>query len=388
MGTLRRYNWCMPLALVLLITTTVFVSLKGQRVLSTLFGVELGASAFQMGILFAMNGIFPFLLAVSAGRIADRVDNRLLMYGGLAGYAACMLLPFFFPVLPVLFAAVALAGLSSMLFVVATQNLLGVLSTAETRTRNFSYYSLGESIAAIIGPVCVGFAIDAFRFQPTYLMVAGFTAFCALALAVAHRSVPRGTRPAGEQPGPRKMGDLLKLPALRNALLTNGVVMSALDLFSLYMPVYARSLGINASTIGLIIGAFGAAGVVTRLAIPPVTARWGERTMLLWALAFAAIAFATVPFTTSPLLLGAIAFAIGLGLGCGQPLSMVLAYNAAPKGRQAEGIAMRLAVSYGSHVVIPPLFGAFGAALGLGPIFWTCGVLLTTGSWLNRRGAA
>jgi MFS family permease len=110
--------------------------------------------------------------------------------------------------------------------------------------------------------------------------------------------------------------------------------------------------------------------------------------MLLWALAFAAIAFATVPFTKNPLLLGVIAFAIGLGLGCGQPLSMVLAYNAAPKGRQAEGIAMRLAVSYGSHVVIPPLFGAFGTALGLAPIFWICGVLLTTGSWLNRRGAA
>jgi hypothetical protein len=38
-------------------------------------------------------------------------------------------------------------------------------------------------------------------------------------------------------------------------------------------------------------------------------------------------------------------------------------------------------------VVIPPLFGAFGAVLGLSPVFWTCGVLLTTGSWLNRRPA-
>jgi MFS family permease len=378
----------MPLTLVLTLSSIVFVSLKGQRVLSTLFGVELGASPLQMGMLYAMNGLFPFLLVVIAGRIADRLDNRVLMYAGLAGYTGCLLLPYFFPVLPVLFVSVALAGLSSMLFVVATQNLLGVLSTGETRTRNFSYYSLGESLAAIVGPVCVGFAIDAFHHRTTYLFAAAFTALCGVALAAIHRSIPQGTRPAGEQPGPRRMGDLLRIPALRNALLTNGVVMSALDLFGLYMPVYARSLGISASAIGLIVGAFGAAGVVTRLAIPPITSRWGERTMLLWALALAAIAFVCVPLTANPVLLGTIAFAIGLGVGCGQPLSMVLAYNAAPKGRQAEGIAMRLAVSYGSHVVIPPLFGAFGAALGLAPIFWICGVLLTTGSWLNRRGAA
>lgn len=378
----------MPLVLVLLLSTTAFVSLKGQRVLSTLFGVELGASSLELGILFAMNGLFPFLLAVSAGRIADRLDNRILMYAGLGGYAGCLLLPFFFPVLPVLFVAVAISGLASMVFVVATQHLLGILSSAKTRTRNYSYYSLGESAAAIVGPVSVGFSIDAFRFQPTYLYLALFTIGCALVLAAAHRWIPPGIRPAGQDAGPRRMADLLKLPAMRNALLTNGVVMSSLDLFNLYMPVYGRSLGFSAGTIGLIIGAFGAAGIVTRLAIPPITSRWGERAMLAWSLGLAAAAFAVVPFTTSALLLGVIAFFIGLGLGCGQPLSMVLAYNAAPKGRQAEGIAMRLAVSYGSHVVIPPIFGAFGAVLGLSPVFWTCGVLLTTGSWLNRPGQA
>ncbi len=378
----------MPLVLVLLLSSTVFITLKGQRVLSTLFGVELGATPLEMGVLFAMNGLFPFLLAVTAGRIADRLDNRIIMYGGIAGYAGCLLLPHFFPTLPMLYVAVAISGLSSMLFVVASQHLLGMLSSAQTRTRNFSYYSLGESAAAIIGPVSIGFSIDASRFQATYLYLAIFTASCALILAAAHRRIPAGTRPASETAGPHRMADLLKLPAMRNALLTNGVVMSSLDLFNLYMPVYGRSLGFSASTIGFIIGAFGAAGIVTRLAIPPITSRWGERAMLAWALGLAAVAFAIVPFTTSALLLGVIAFFIGLGLGCGQPLSMVLAYNAAPKGRQAEGIAMRLAVSYGSHVVIPPLFGAFGAVLGLSPVFWTCGVLLTTGSWLNRRTTA
>ena len=85
------------------------------------------------------------------------------------------------------------------------------------------------------------------------------------------------------------------------------------------------------------------------------------------------------------MLLGAASFLLGLGLGCGQPLTMILAFNAAPRERAAEAIAMRLAVSYGAHVVIPPVFGAVGAALGVAPIFWTCAMLLAGGSLATRR---
>ena len=63
---------------------------------------------------------------------------------------------------------------------------------------------------------------------------------------------------------------------------------------------------------------------------------------------------------------------------------MILAFNAAPPGRQAEGISMRLAVSYGAHVVIPPVFGIIGAAMGVAPIFWSCALLMGGGSWINR----
>src|SRR5207302_8545803 len=126
------------------------------------------------------------------------------------------------------------------------------------------------------------------------------------------------------------------------------------------------------------------AAFVNRLAIPPFTARWGEHAMMTTALALSALAFVAVPFTAQPLFLGLASFVLGLGLGCGQPLSMILAFNAAPAGRSAEAIAMRLAVSYVAHVVIPPVFGAVGAALGLAPIFWTCAMLLGGGSAVTR----
>src|SRR5688572_3169046 len=134
----------MPLVLILSLCSITFITMKGSRILMTLYAVDMGAGPFETGILFALYGLVPFLLAIAAGRLADRFDNRLLMYWGLGTYTISLLLPFFFPSLTILFIVAPLWGFTSMLWVVATQNLVGVLSASETRTRNYSYYSLGE----------------------------------------------------------------------------------------------------------------------------------------------------------------------------------------------------------------------------------------------------
>jgi MFS family permease len=373
----------MPIVTLLALSTASFISTKGYRVLATLFAVSLGAGPLETSVLFALWGLFPFLLSVYAGRLADRFDNRLLMFYGLTGFTVALVLPFAVPALPTLYVSAALGGATNMLFVVASQNLIGVLSTPKTRTRNFSLYSLGESTAAVGGPVLVGLSIDAFSHPPTFVLLAIISTFALTVLFASRRIIPN-THVHGERQESRNAKDLLALPALRNALLANGVIMAGLDLFNLYLPIYAHELGFSATTIGLIMGAFGAAAFITRLAVPPFTARWGEHAMIAGALALAALAFLALPLLRHPVLLGLAAFTLGLGLGCGQPLTMILAFNAAPPARAAEAIAMRLAVSYGAHVVIPPFFGAVGAAFGLTPIFWTCAMLLGSGSLLTR----
>ena len=149
-----------PIALVLTLTSVFFIAMKGNRIVVTLFAVDLGAGPLQTGILFALHGIFPFLLAIRAGRIADRFDNRLLMYWGLAIYAIAMMLPFLWPGMIALYLCAAIGGFTSMLFVLATQNYIGSLATTQTRTKYFSYYAIGESVGQVIGPVILGYAID------------------------------------------------------------------------------------------------------------------------------------------------------------------------------------------------------------------------------------
>ena len=378
----------MPLALLLVLSSIAFITMKGSRILMTLYAVDLGAGPFETGILFALYGLFPFLLAIAAGRLADRFDNRLLIYWGLSTYTVSLVLPYFFPSLAMLYVIAPLWGFTSMLWVVATQNFVGVLSTAETRTRNFSYYSLGESTGSVIGPIAVGLSIDTLSHQPTFLLVAIIPVICGLTVAFKRDLFPPTAIVSSGEQAPRNMKDLLALPAMRNALLSNAAVMTGLDLFNLYMPLYGHSLSFSATTIGLIMGAFGAAAFVTRLFIPPITRRYGVRAMLAGAFIISGAAFMTFPLTTSAPLLAAGAFVLGLGLGCGQPLSMILAFNAGPPGRSAEAISMRLAVSYGAHVFVPPAFGVIGAAVGgVAAIFWTCAAVMGCGSWINRSAA-
>ncbi|MDP1716789.1 MAG: MFS transporter, partial [Burkholderiales bacterium] len=186
--------------------------MKGSRVLMTLFAVDLGAGPLGTGLLFALYGLVPFLLVVSAGRIADRFDNRVLMYWGLGGFTASLVLPFAFPGLTMLYIVAPLTGFTTMLFVVATQNLVGMHSSLETRTKNFSYYSLGESSATIIGPVFVGLAIDGFSHPVTFLFLALFTAGCGVLLVTKRGALPDSPR-SGETQSPRSMKDRLQLPA-------------------------------------------------------------------------------------------------------------------------------------------------------------------------------
>ena len=374
----------MAIVLVLLLSAVMFISMKGSRVLMTLFALELGAGPLETGMLFAVYGLFPFLLAVRAGRIADQFGNRALMYIGLSTFAVSLILPLFFPHLATLFVVAGLTGVTSMLFVVATQNLVGLLADAASRTRNYSWYSLGDSGGAVMGPIVVGVCIDQLGHVSAFAVLAAIPVLCLAVLHLKREFIPNtvGAKVTAQISPSR---DLLKLPALRNALLTNGIVMTGLDLYNVYFPVYAKGLGLSATTIGLVMGSFGTAAFLVRMLIPPVTRRVGERKMIAVALALAAVAYVTIPLMHDPWLLGAVSFAVGLGIGCGQPLSMALSFNAAPPGRSAETIAMRLAVSYGTHVFIPPVFGAVGTALGLAPVFWTCGMLLAGGSYLNRR---
>ena len=88
--------------------------------------------------------------------------------------------------------------------------------------------------------------------------------------------------------------------------------------------------------------------------------------------------------------MAACAGALGLGLGAIQPAVMSTMHALAPVGRQGEALGLRSTVIHFSTLVMPMAFGAVGAAVGVGPVFWLTGVALSAGAWhawrLPKRG--
>ena len=74
---------------------------------------------------------------------------------------------------------------------------------------------------------------------------------------------------------------------------------------------------------------------------------------------------------------------LGLGLGCGQPLSIVLTYNHAPADRAGEALGLRLTVNKFTEILVPIAFGSLGTAAGVFLVFRTNALLLPIGRYFS-----
>jgi len=157
------------------------------------------------------------------------------------------------------------------------------------------------------------------------------------------------------------------------------------DLYSFVLPIHGANLKLSASTIGTMLGVFGAAVFVTRLALPLVHRHLTEWTLLIGAMVLSGSVLAVMPLVTDVALLVALSFMLGIGLGGAQPMVLSLIYENAPAGRAAEAVGVRTVLINFSQTGIPLMFGAVGAALGMTPVFLTMALALLGGAYYARR---
>jgi len=356
---------------------------KGVRVTNTLYALELGAGPFDTGLLLAVYGMFPLLLAVPIGKLGDRYGVRLPIVAGTAISALGILLPWIWPAYPMLFISAAVSGAGFILVQLSMQTLVGSLGSGAARTRNLNLYALIVSVSDLLGPVLSGLSIDHFGHVRTYLYLALLTTPTLVAwFFLAHRLPHHGA--GGSDRSRQRMMDLVRNRDLRRMLVTSALVMGGLDLFQLYLPIYGHAIALPASAIGMLMGAFAAAAFVTRALLPALVRRFGEAAALRYSLFLAAGTFFLIPMFESVVVLGVMCFVLGLGMGLGQPLTVILTYNYSPAGRHGEGLGLRIAINNSMHVTVPVVFGAIGSLLGLAPVFWASSVMLAAGGYAAR----
>jgi MFS family permease len=376
----------MNIGVVVLIVLCNMSSFRASKVLISLFAIELGASQFFIGVMIATYSLLPALLALHAGKLSDRLGVRVPMFAGSLGITLGLLLPWLSPTLPALYASAALIGATHMFYNVSMQNLVGSLGGAEDRTRNFSNYALAMAIGSFLGPLAAGISIDHFGHATSYLYAAAFPLVPALIMASA-RGVGRGRRVKTEEEQAVLSASLLANPVLRRTLIASAIAVTAQDLFQFYMPIYGHSVGLSASAIGVVLGMSGIAAFVVRTALPGLVKRWDPDTVFNGSLYASAVAFVLFPLFSDAVMLSVVAFALGLGMGCAQPVTLMLIFSRAPEGRSGEALGMRVTINQITHIAVPVIFGTIGSVFGVAPVFLANALILTGGGLLNRARA-
>jgi MFS family permease len=372
----------------LLVALTILSHLgfAGSRLAVPLLAVDQGASAFLVGSIVALYALFPTVLALPAGRMADRLGFRIPLVFGTTSILLALLVPFVWPVLPALYFSACVLGLGFMAFQLATQTLAGAIAGPGERTRNFSLLSLAYALGNFGGPLIAGALIDTIGYAYTFLALA-MPLVPATVLAVTNRRWLKAAHVRSESASGGAL-DLLKIAPLRNTLVAGGIVATAWDVYQFVMPIYGRAIGLSATAIGVVMSAFGISIILVRVVLPRIVRRTGEAQMLTYAMFIACAAFVLFPFFQNPWPLAAASFLLGIGCGCGQPLSMSLIYNAAPRGRIGEATGLRLTVNQVTHLIVPLLFGGLGSAAGYTVIFLTNAGFLVAGGYLGLRSHA
>jgi predicted MFS family arabinose efflux permease len=372
--------------LVLIISLLVLchAALNGMRIAVSLFALSHGGSAFIVGVLMSLTAILPMLLGVASGRWTDRIGARRPIVVGASAVLIGALMPAIFPGLPALFVTSILMGTGFMAVQIAMQNAIGAMSEPHDRARNFGKMSVGMSISAFAGPLIAGLGIDHLGYRPAFAILALCPLIAILLLWRGRLQLPPPSPHAGQHLD-RNVLDLLRNRDLRRILIVSTLLAMGWDLHSFFVPIFGTKLGLSASEIGIVLATFGTATFVIRLAMRWIAGRFSEWNVLTSVTFLAGATYLLFPFAEATWQLMILSFALGLALGAGQPMVMALMHHATPLGRAGEALGVRTTLINSSSVMLPMLFGAVGAAVGLTPVFWTAALFLGAGGYLTRR---
>jgi MFS family permease len=367
-----------------LLTILTHLSFGGCRVILSLTAIHYQASPFTVGAVLSLLTVVPMFYALRWGRYVDRVGVRGPMLAGIAAILAAMVLGWAVPRLETLFVVSPLAGAGFFLYHIAAGQAAAVIGTPQERVKNFSLLALAYSTAGMLGPTLAGFAIDEIGHRHAMLALSGGALVALAVLAAGRESL---ARPGGcaVQEEKRRVADLLRIPGFRTVFLVSGALSVTWDLFAFVVPIHGSRIGLTATTIGIILGAFGAAVFAVRLALPLIGHRVSEWRMLIAAMLISGAVLVAFPLVSGVPLLIALAFVLGAGLGGTQPVLMALFYAKAPAGRGAEVLSVRTWLINVSQTSVPLAFGAVGAVLGMLPVFWAMGIALLASGWFAAR---
>ena len=369
------------------VSVLAHVTMSGGRVSASLFALQHGGSGFSAGIAYSLYGLLPALLSLHMGRWIDQIGPRVVMRGSLVVMILGLSLPFFWPILPVVFVSAALGGFGFGTYMLAANVSVSYMDFKHEGDRigMIAWLQLGNSVSSVVGPTLVGAVIDNHGFSQAF----GTLALIVLgSLIVSYRvHLPDGTRELHQDKGGNSIvRTVFTNPRLLRIYLLAMTVSLSWDGFNFMVPVLGHERGYSATTIGMILSCFAVGTFGIRAALPWLSRHLSEWRMLCMSFGMTAGVFFMLPLASASFLLAGLGFMFGLAAGVGQPSILNLIYRAMPVGKAGEGAGLRAMMGNFMGLTGPTVYGSIAALFGAVPVFLLIGCIMSVSSWQAHHG--
>ncbi len=325
-----------------------------------------GLTDFQNGLLFSVFSFFQFFSTPLIGRLSDAYGRRPLLTISLLGTTLSFFTMAFAPSAIWLFIARALDGLTAGNIPVA----LAVISDsteAKDRAKGFGLIAAAFGFGFVFGPAIsaatLGWGIA------TPFIIAGIVSALATILTfllLPETNVNRSPLVARHVFDFRHLVHALVDPAIGITLLVSFLVMTAFSTFIYgFQPFSVELLHLSVQKISLIFTAIGIVGLVSQVAIIPRAVKlFGERQLLVTALAVDIIAYGSIFFVRSYVLFVGLVMAHAFANGFTNPVIQALLSK--ETDARSQGSIMGVNASYQSiGQIIGPVIGGTLATLAI-----------------------
>ncbi len=336
-----------------------------MAVMAPLYAVALGLGAQWLGVLMALPGIFPVLLALPAGRWVDSVGAPRWFFLGLVGLTFAPLGVVAFPGVAALAASRLLLGFFYIFFTLAAQSLVASLGNGRSHESNFAVYSTWMAGGRMVGPILVGVIIDHAGYRTSFAAVfVVLLAAVVFGLQVARSAPRRADRRV--RTNPRRKGvvpETLRNVGLQMAVLTSAGVFLAITMRETFLPVMLEQMGMTATLIGSLVSLGSLTSVLIRPIMPLVTrALGGIGNTLVVSMMAVAVGVGLLSLANSVLSFAVLAVVVGFGTGIAFPLSIVAVASHVPVRDRGVALSLRLSINHTVEVFAPTLSGVVVAA--------------------------
>ncbi len=359
------------------------IAISSVRPMTSYRILALGSSPVAIGWLSALYAIAPAILAIPLGRRAGRGQAAWLgVIGSGFFFGGCVGLALGVEIWHLAVASVAL-GAGNLGQMIAYQSIIAAESHDGAYDRDYGWYAAGASMGQLVGPL---FGTVAFEHYggglpgTTAANLGGATAaLIGLGFSATLLRGKSGQKRAAEPAAtPTRAIEVLRYPGALASVYVSLVVLSAIDLLSVYLPVLGEEKGWAATYVGILLVVRATFSLMARLVLGLWSDNASRRTILLSTVGMTAVMCALIPIIGQPSLLMLVMALLGLAMGVGQPVSLAWTVATVPANARPTAIAVRLMGNRIGQVLLPAASATFVAVGGAASAFWMLGILLAS----------